>query len=130
MDRQPRPASGIEAFWDLERFLDGAVGARLGLSEIERESERRGRELLRLALQAHVDARGDGDVGEAILAPGPEGPVRLAYKRRHTRPLVTLFGEVRVTRMGYGAPDRRRSTRSTPNSSYRHGSTATSANGG
>jgi hypothetical protein len=104
MDGQLPPASGIEAFWDLERFLDGAVGARLGLSEIERQSERRGRELLRLALQAHVDARGDGDVGEAILAPGPEGPVRLAYKRRHTRPLVTLFGEVRVTRMGYGAP--------------------------
>ena len=68
MDGQPCPASGIEAFWDLERFLQGAADARLGLPEIERESERRGRELLRLALQAHVDARGDGDVGEAIVA--------------------------------------------------------------
>lgn len=30
--------------------------------------------------------------------------MRLAYKRLHTRSVLTLFGEVRVTRMGYGAP--------------------------
>ncbi len=34
----------------------------------------------------------------------PDGPVRHGYKRRHTRPVLTLFGEVRVTRMSYGAP--------------------------
>ena len=104
MDDQPRPASGIEAFRDLERFLSGASRAHVGLPEIERESARRGRELLRLALQAHIDTRGDGDVGQAIVVAGAEGPVRLAYKRLHTRPVLTLFGEVRVTRIGYGAP--------------------------
>jgi hypothetical protein len=46
-----------------------------------------------------------GDVGEAIVL-GDDGQVRLAYKRVHARPLVTLFGEVKVTRMGYGAPGR------------------------
>ncbi|MCA1681029.1 MAG: hypothetical protein LC777_19865, partial [Actinobacteria bacterium] len=106
MDEQARPASGIEAFWELERFLEGAALARLGLGEVERQSEQRGRELLRLALQAHIDSRGDGDVGEAVVVAGPDGPVRLGYKRRHTRPVLTLFGEVRVTRIGYGAPGR------------------------
>ena len=104
MDDHAGPASGIDAFWDLERFLEGAAQASLGLPEVERESERRGRELLRLALQAHIDSRGVGDVGDAIIMQAADGPVRLAYKRLHSRPLLTLFGEVRVTRMGYGAP--------------------------
>jgi hypothetical protein len=104
MDGQPPPASGIEAFWDLERFLESASEACLGLSEIERESERRGRELLRLALQAHIDARGDGDVGQAIILSSANGPLRLSYKRLHCRRLLTLFGEVSVSRVGYGAP--------------------------
>jgi len=103
MEDEPSPASGIEAFRDLERCLSGAVG---GLAEIERESERRGREILRLALQAHIDARGDGDVGQAIVVVGEDGPVRLAHKRVHRRAVVTLFGEVSVTRVGYGAPGR------------------------
>jgi hypothetical protein len=104
MDGQSEPASGIEAFSELERFLERAAQAHAGLSEVERESECRGRELVRLLLQAHLDARGDGDVGDAIIAKGPEGPVRLGYKRGYARSVVTLFGEVRVTRMGYGAP--------------------------
>jgi hypothetical protein len=75
------------------------------MTELERESERQGREIVRLALQAHIDARGDGDVGAAIVLDEPT-PVRLTHKRLHTRPLVTLFGEVRVTRMGYGTRGR------------------------
>lgn len=97
-------AGGLEAFGELERFLSEAGEARLALSDLERGAEPRGRELLRLLLQAHIDARGDGDVGEAIIAQLGEGPVRLSYKRRHTRPVLTLFGEVRITRVGYGAP--------------------------
>jgi hypothetical protein len=106
MDDQSSPASGLEAFQDLERWLSGQAAGAAGMSELERESERRGREILRLALQAHINARGDGDVGDAIVLGGETGPVRLAYKRRRSRPLVTLFGEVRVTRVGYGAPGR------------------------
>lgn len=67
------PASGLEAFQDLERFLADAAEAHLGLSELERGSERRSRELVRLSLQAHVDSRGEGDVGEAIVVSGPDG---------------------------------------------------------
>ena len=84
-------ASGIDALQDLERYLSGQAALGAGLSEIERESERRGREIVRLSLQAHVDARGDGDVGEAIVLAGEDGSLRLAHKRVHSRPLVTLF---------------------------------------
>lgn len=104
MGQDRQPASGLEAFWDLERYLDSASDAHLRLPDIEREAERRGRELIRLALQAHLDGRGDGDVGPALLLTGPGGPVRLGYKKRHTRRIVTIFGEVAVTRVGYGAP--------------------------
>ena len=82
-----RPA--LEAFFDLERFLGEASQTHLSLTEVERESERRGRELLRLALQAHLDGCGDGDVGPAIVIDGPDGPTRLGYKRRHTRRLLS-----------------------------------------
>jgi hypothetical protein len=106
MEDRASPSSGIEAFQDLERYLSGQAAQAAGLSELECESERRGREILRLALQAHIDARGEGDVGDAIVLEGDDGPVRLAYKRVHARPLLTLFGEIKVTRMGYGAPGR------------------------
>jgi hypothetical protein len=100
------PASGLEAFWELERFLSDAAEAHLTLAELERGSERRGRALLALSLQAHLDGRGDGDVGEALLVDGPDGPIRLAHKRLHTRGLHTIFGEVHLTRVGYRARGR------------------------
>lgn len=101
---EERPTAGLEALMDLERFLAEAADAHLALSGIERAAEAKGRELLRRALQAHLDGRGDGDVGEAILAEGPNGLLRLSYKRSHTRRLLSLFGEVSLTRVGYGAP--------------------------
>ncbi len=100
--RGPRPA--LEALCELETFLARSAEDRLSLDELERESEQRGREVARLALQAHLDAAGDGDVGEAIVLEGDAGPVRLAYKRLHARWLVTRVGEVQLNRLGYGAP--------------------------
>jgi hypothetical protein len=103
MGRAGRPGSTEEALWDLERFLHKAKRSRLGLSELEQGSEVRGRELLRRSLQEHLDARGDGDVGAALMLAGEGGPVRLSHKRLHARKILTIFGEVSVTRMGYGA---------------------------
>jgi len=96
--------SGQAAFWDLERFLAGACEAHDPLGVIEPECERRGRELVRLALQAHLDARGDGDAGPGIVVEGPDGPVALSRRRSRSRRVMTLFGEVRLTRVGYGEP--------------------------
>jgi hypothetical protein len=78
---------------------------RLGVAGVEREIECRGRELLRLQLQAHIDARGPGDRGAAVEICTREGlPVRCTHKRLHTRSLVTLFGMIKLTRVGYSRP--------------------------
>ena len=106
MGEQAPPASGVQALWELERFLEAATLARSGRSEIERGAERRGRELVRVTVQTQLDALGDGDVGDAI-ALACERPVRLAYKRVRSRRLVSIFGELKLTRMGYGAPGQR-----------------------
>lgn len=103
----PPPASpldALEAFCDLERWLGSAAASALGLAGVERECERRGRELLRLALQAHIDARGPGDVAAALRVDGPDGTLLLSHKRTHPRRLVTLFGAVTITRTGYHRP--------------------------
>ncbi|MGH8975486.1 MAG: ISKra4 family transposase [Acidimicrobiia bacterium] len=107
MGSRRRPSTGLEAFNELEAFLARSAKAHAGLGELERESELRGREVCRLALQAHLDTRGHGDVGPALVLGGPDGPVRLTHKRLHTRRLLTIFGEVSVTRMGYGARGQR-----------------------
>jgi hypothetical protein len=75
---------------ELERWLAATSTHQLGLGAVERECEQRGRELVRLALQAHVDARGDGDVGTAVQVRTPEGLLRYGRKRTHTRRHVTL----------------------------------------
>jgi hypothetical protein len=98
-------AGGLEAFRDLERFLADAAQAQAGLGVLEPECERRGRELVRLALQAHLDARGSGDVGPVVVVDGPDGPVRLKRRRSRTRRVLTLFGEISICRVGYSAAD-------------------------
>ena len=94
----------MAAFSELERWLAATSTHQLGLGAVERECEQRGRELVRLALQAHVDARGDGDVGAAVQVRTAEGVLRYGRKRTHTRRHVTLFGEITVRRIGYGRP--------------------------
>ncbi|MGH9055954.1 MAG: ISKra4 family transposase [Acidimicrobiales bacterium] len=105
MDSGPQ-RTAAEALCELEAWLAASTGEWRGLDEMERESERRGREVVRRALQAHLDAIGDGDAGEAIIVEEEAGPVRLAYKRLHSRSLVTVAGEVTINRVGYAAPGR------------------------
>jgi hypothetical protein len=94
---------GREAFRDLERWLASAICQQLGLPAVERETERRGRELMRLQLQAHIDGRGTGDLGPVLrVCEGDALPVRYTLRRVHARRLVTLFGTVTVCRMAYG----------------------------
>jgi hypothetical protein len=93
---------GRQAFCDLERWLASGPCSELGLPVVERETERRGRELLRLQLQAHIDGRGRGDVGPVLeVRGGGPFPVHYTHRRVHTRRLVTLFGTVTVKRTAY-----------------------------
>jgi len=83
-----RAKAGRGSLSELERHLKQAGRERVGLSALERESVTRARRIARLSLQAHPTGRGDGDLGDALVLDGPDGPLRLAYKKRHTRRIV------------------------------------------
>jgi hypothetical protein len=104
------------AFRQLETWLTSDETAGLTESEIEDQLQQRGRELLRLLLQAHLRQRGTGDIGPALqvysppasaATPGDAGAqavaIRHGEKRPHDRTLHTVFGEVRIARTGYAA---------------------------
>jgi hypothetical protein len=108
-DLAPIAAAARSDFADLEHWLYSNTSAAHKLHMVEVEQERRGREVLRLMLQAHIDSRGDGYVGEG-LAVRQEGSTReIAYrhKRLRSRRLVTLFGAVCITRIEYSSPGQR-----------------------
>jgi len=103
--KSPAAAWGREAFRDLERWLGSESSQRLGLLAVECEAEWRGQEVLRLLLQEHIERRGRGDVGPALCVTAPGGGSLLyTHRRLYTRRLITIFGEVSITRLGYGRP--------------------------
>lgn len=74
------------------------------LHEVEQEQERRGREIQRLWLEAHVAQRGTGDVGPAVKVEAADGPgegVLHGHRRLDPRHPQTIFGEITVERTGY-----------------------------
>jgi hypothetical protein len=100
------------AFRQLETFLTCDETAELSEAQVEEHVQRRGRELLRLMLQAHLRQRSSDHVGAALRvfsAATPDAPAdppqasRHAEKRRHQRTLHTVLGEVTVERTGYKA---------------------------
>ncbi len=93
-------AAARATFGALEAFLGSPAACGMTHSELERDLEQRGRELLRQLLQAHLEVRGPG----AAVGPvtGADGVGRDAA-HVHTRGLETVFGEVQVARVGYGA---------------------------
>ena len=84
----------------LEAFLGSPEACNMTHSDLERELEKRGRELMRQLLQAPLQVRGQGEAAEPVQ--GSDGVVR-DEPRLHERGLETIFGEVRVERAGYGA---------------------------
>src|SRR6266851_33389 len=103
------PSAARTAFAELEHWLSSHAAAAHKLHVIETEEERRGREILRLMLQAHINSRGDGDVGDqlTVLPIGSQQPIAYRHKRLRSRGYVSLFGAVCVTRMEYSAPGQR-----------------------
>ena len=92
-------------FTSLEKWLYSEETSRMSLRGVELGEELRGRELLRLLLQAHIECRGDGDVGAAIEVfknNNSDEVTMYTHKRLHRRNIITIFGEVCVKRMGYG----------------------------
>lgn len=93
-------ASAEQEFGNITTFLRSQEAVSLTHSDLERELEAKGRELMRQLLQAHLNLR---EPGAAV------GPVRDAEGEKcerqqlHERKLETIFGVVTVSRTGYGA---------------------------
>ena len=91
-------------FEALATELQSSKMAELTHSEVESLLDERGTELLRLMYQGYVDAQGSGDVADEVR--GTDGGAR-THRRVAQRNLTTVFGRVRVTRMGCGAREAR-----------------------
>jgi len=99
--------SAAREFASLEAWLASRGTLQLPLHQIESQQQTRGREVQRLLLQAHLQLRGDGDVGPALRVPQAAGEELYTHRRLSTRGLKTIFGPVEIHRLGYsrdGAP--------------------------
>jgi hypothetical protein len=91
----------------LQSWLASGSALQLPLHQIERQQQNRGREVQRLLLQAHLQQRGNGDVGPALYLQQQDRELAYSHRRLGTRSLTTVFGTVELLRMGYsrrGAP--------------------------
>jgi hypothetical protein len=94
-------------FQALEAWLMSEESRQLPLHDVEREQDRRGREIQRLLREAHVAQRGTGDVGPAVEVRATESPgegALHAHRRLDPRHPQTIFGEITVERTGYCPP--------------------------
>lgn len=106
---RPNPESPPSFVASRERFermlclLEGPGAGELAHGELEALVEVEGRGLLRQLFQDHLDLRAQREVRQAEVV-GADEVTRTRVEREHTRALSTIFGEVRVERLGYRAP--------------------------
>jgi hypothetical protein len=86
-------------FCELTDTLQTRHTLAMKFSDVEKLIDNDGRELLRLLLQAHVDSRGTGDIGQSI--DGLDGVLR-THKRIGERQIQSIFGKIECHRLGYG----------------------------
>jgi hypothetical protein len=90
-------------FAELEKWLAGGEAAALTHAELEEQLDERGRDLLRRLHQDHLDLRAAREQRREKVT-GSDEVARTRVEPGHRRRLVTVFGEVTVTRMAYRAP--------------------------
>ena len=100
----PSVVEARAAFRSLEAWVLSHEALAKPIHEVEREQRERGREVMRLLLQAHIDARGRGDVGKAVAVGSADDVVFLSHRRKTDRDLRTVFGAVEVKRLSYSFP--------------------------
>jgi hypothetical protein len=91
--------SQMEFDW-IVSFLQSPEAASMTESELERQIEKRTRELMRLLLQEHIERRGPGMCEQVQGADGLER----TRVRLQTRQIETVFGAIEENRAGYGHP--------------------------
>ena len=93
-------AMAYEKFGGIVDFLRNQKSRELNHADLESEINVRGREMQRELYQAHINSRGPSPAAGPVC--GADG-VERTKRRLHDRGLSTIFGEVRVERLGYGA---------------------------
>ncbi len=93
-------ARSRDRFEEVVGFLDGDGASGLSHAELEDRLNTEGRELLRLLFQDHLDLRAEREprLGGVLDADGVDRP---SVEPGHGRALMTIFGEVIVTRLAY-----------------------------
>jgi hypothetical protein len=99
-------AESRECFGDLEDWLVSEEAAGLQHSELEEQLDVRGRELLRKLYQDRLDLMA-GQEERRHDVTGDDGVARTRAEKGRTRPLMTRFGQVTVSRIAYRSPGRR-----------------------
>src|SRR5258708_18770750 len=94
---QPPPAA-VE-FALLQSWLASGNALQLSLHEIERQQQARGREVQRLLLQAHLQQRGNGDLGPVLYLRQQDGELLYSHRRLGTPALTTLVRTVELVRI-------------------------------
>jgi len=88
-----------QEFEAIVRGLDSKEARSMTHSELERELEKKGRELMRKLLQEHLESRGPGKSAQPVRSvDGVDRP----HIRLQGRKLETIFGSVSIERAGYG----------------------------
>jgi hypothetical protein len=101
------PADTRPAFVEfslLESWLASSSALQLPLHQIESQQQAKGRQVQRLLLQAHLQQRGNGDLGPVLYLQQQDGELLYSPRRLGTRALTTVFGTVVLVRMGYSRP--------------------------
>jgi hypothetical protein len=90
-------------FGELEDWLSSEEAAVLQHADLEEQVETRGRGLMRQLIQDRLDLTAAREERRHDVA-GEDGTVRTRAERGRTRPLVTKFGQVTVSRIAYRSP--------------------------
>jgi len=88
-----------ENFEHIVGYLDSEDASSMTHSELERELEKKGRELMRILLQEHLDNRSPGQCEQSVT---DSDGIDRSRVRLQERKLETVFGAVSVERAGYG----------------------------
>jgi hypothetical protein len=94
-----------KCFGELEDWLASEDTAGLQHGELEEQLDVRGRELLRRLFQDRLDLTAAREERRHDVT-GQDGVARTRAEKGRTRPLVTRFGEVTVSRIAYRSPGR------------------------
>jgi hypothetical protein len=94
-----------KCFGELEDWMASEAAAGLQHGELEEQLDVRGRELLRRLLQDRLDLTSAHEERRHDVT-GEDGVLRTRAEKGRTRPLVTKFGQVTVSRIAYRSPGR------------------------